>query len=124
MKENIKIKNGSKNKINNIIFIAFFVLVNVFLYISFNQAAYNSANNPNVVKKYIITSASIKKENGIWKTVGYTKSRFKNEDHKRIIAYTKKEPQHIFDHKNKYMLVKVFQKNNKYYSYYNNFTVN
>lgn len=101
-------KNNKNTAIHTIIFHIYIGLVFFFVFLLINSC-YSSRQN-NLVTKYILTNASIKKENGSYKTVGYTKSIMKAEDHKKIIAYTKKEPEYLIDTKNNNMLVKIYQK--------------
>lgn len=109
------IKNLSVIKI--IMYLLPFLLI--YMYINLIYTTNNINNNSNIIKEYNLNYASIKKENGKWKTVGYTKSILKYEDHKKIIAYTNKEPKYKTDKTNKNMVVKIYQKNNKYYTEYN-----
>lgn len=102
-----------------------FVIVSIFILGMYLNMLYNAAtisDNKRIVK-HILTHSSITKENGQWKTVGYTKSIVKGEDHKKIIAYTDKEPQYIIDKRNHNKIVKIYQQNNKYYTAYNKFVL-
>lgn len=109
--------------INRIIYLLLFIF-SIFLFIHLFIASSNIDTNTKIVKLYKLKNASIKKENGQYKTIGYTTSIFKSEDNKKIIAYTSTKPLFVIDKQHKSLFVNIYQQNNKFYTSHKNLKFN
>lgn len=106
---------NNKMFINRIIYLLLFIF-SIFLFIHSFIAYSNIDTNTKIVKLYKLKNASIKKENGKYKTIGYTTSILKSEDNKKIIAYTSTKPSFVLDKQNKSLFVNIYQYDNRYYT--------
>lgn len=106
---------NNKMLTNKVIYLLLFIF-SIFLFVHLLIVSSNIDTNTKIVKLYKLKNASIKKENGQYKTVGYTTSILKSEDNKKIIAYTSTKPSFVLDKQNNSLFVKIYQHDNRYYT--------